>query len=524
MRSMKSKFGLPLSLSGLLLAATVHAATITPNITTDPALVGPNTGTDCSLRYAIESINDGTDFEGGCLAVSTGTLGTGDTIVLGADTYVLTLSGEETNNATGDLNVLNDVAIEGAGSNATTIDASGIGGGDRVITFYYLSSNDSLTGVTVTGGDVRSLGDSNGGGINISAQNTTLEDVRVVDNFANSGGGIFTEEIEGEPAVLINNSTIAGNEAVSGGGIFILEGTVGISNSTISGNDAVDGNGGGIFIEEFALFLTNSTISGNTAASSGGGIFTVSSGGANGLKGAYNVTITLNTASGDGGGIASTDFPAPQGLVQFPIRIFNSIIAANTSESNGQDCANGFFPTGGYNLIGQIDPSDGCTDFVDGVNNDRVGTTATPINPQLGPLADNGGPTQTHALLVGSVAIDGANPNGCQAADVAAFINDGSETFTTLTTDQRGEPRPVAVLDPNVAICDIGAYEFQVVVPTPTPTPTPLVTPTPPPFQGFVEGSGCSLNPASAAAASGSLWIALGLMAGFLGLKKKTRD
>lgn len=517
MTSMKSRVGIPFSLASLFLAATVQAATITPNITTDPALVGPGVGTDCSLRYAIESINNGA-FEGGCAAVSTGALGTGDTVILGANTYTLTLSGEDDDNATGDIDVQENAAIQGAGSGSTTVDASGIAAGDRAFEFYYLANEVSLTGVTVTGGDVR-LTDFEGGGINISAQNVTLEDVRVVGNFANDGGGIFTEEIEGAPAVLINNSTIADNEAVSGGGIFVLEGIVGISNSTISGNEAVDGNGGGLFIEApesnffFGVFLTNSTLSANTASSDGGGVFAELGNGLTGLKGAYNVTITLNTADGDGGGIASQPPPqvVGQGQADFPIRIFNSIIAGNSADGNGQDCANGLFPSGGYNLIGQIDPVDNCSDFVDGTNGDRVGTTATPIDPQLGPLADNGGLTQTHALLTGSVAIDGANPDGCQAAVVPDFIDSGEENFVTLTTDQRGETRPVAILDPATPICDIGAYELQVTEPTPSPTPTATPIP-PPPFVGLIEGSGCSLSMAGAASAQG--FGLLGLVAG----------
>lgn len=526
MRFTKTQLSLTLGVAGLLTAASLQAATITPNITTDPALVGPGVGTDCSLRYAIESINNGA-FEGGCAAVATGALGTGDTVVLGANTYTLTLSGGEDNNATGDLDLGEDAVIQGAGSGSTTIDASGIDGGDRVFDLDYLASNISITGVTITGGDASGADGFDGGGLQISTQNVVLDDVRVTGNAAGSnGGGIFIEEVEGEPAVLINNSTIADNEAVSGGGIYILEGTVGISNSTISGNDAVDGSGGGIFIEDFAVFLTNSTISGNTATSDGGGIFTVSNGTSNGLKGSYNVTITLNQAEGDGGGIASNDFPAPQGG-QFPFatRIFNTIVAENTSDGDGQDCANGNFPSGGFNLIGQIDPNDFCNNFVNGTNGDQVGTTAAPIDPLLGPLQDNGGPTFTHALLTGSTAIDRANGFGCEAADVQAFIDSGAETFNPLTTDQRGETRPVAILNPDEPICDIGAYELQVTEPTPTPSVTPIVTPTPPPFVGLIEGSGigCSLNPAEAASSAGTLWMALGSMAGLYGLRRKAR-
>jgi predicted outer membrane repeat protein len=514
MRSMNSKLGLPLSLFGLLLAGTVQAATITPNITTDPALVGPDTGTDCSLRYAIESINDGTDFEGGCAAVSTGVLGTGDTVVLGPNTYLLELDGDEDDNATGDLDVLANMAIEGAGPDSTTIDASGIPSGDRALYLTDSTSEVSLSGLTITGGD--SNGGS-GGGILADVDGTlTIDNTHVVGNLAGNGGGIY---VDFGSTVLINNATLDDNESSScGGGLFIVAATVGVSNSTISNNDATDSDGGGICQFGDELFLTNTTISTNTAASDGGGIYTEADDDSTldtttGLKGAYNVTIVMNQASGVGGGIASNVQILPQGgTPPFPTRVFNSIIALNTA-STGQDCANGNFYTGGYNLIGQIDPNDICVDFVNGVNGDQVGTTESPIDPLIGQLQFNDGTTSglTHALLEGSPAIDRGNPDGCQAADVQAFIDSGSETFVDLTTDQRLLTRPVAILDPNVPICDIGAYEFQIAEPTPTPTPTPTATPVPP-FNAFIEGSGCSLTAGAASAQSLGL---LGLAAGW---------
>src|SRR6185295_4239186 len=101
-----------------------------------------------------------------------------------------------------------------------------------------------------------------------------------------------------------------------------------------------------------------------------------------------------------------------------------------------------------YNLI---ETTAGCS-FTGSVVNTYSG-----VDPNLGPLQDNGGPTQTFALLPGSVAIDTGNPAGCT-----------DNLGATLTTDQRGFPRPIN------GRCDMGAYEYS--PPTPTPTNTRTAT------------------------------------------------
>ena len=123
-----------------------------------------------------------------------------------------------------------------------------------------------------------------------------------------------------------------------------------------------------------------------------------------------NVTITNNQAdsdndsNGDGGGIIRVAGTA---------QVQNSIIAGNydTPGNDGggtinPDCS-GAFLSQGFNLIGK---SDGCTGFVNGVNGDKVGSGGSPIDPLLSVLANHGGPTQTHALIPGSPAIDAGNP------------------------------------------------------------------------------------------------------------------
>ena len=195
--------------------------------------------------------------------------------------------------------------------------------------------------------------------------------------------------------LTINSSTISGNNSGEGG--IHNNGTLQINNSTISGNVAFKfcltlnhchgGLGGGIY-NRGALTINNSTLSGNSAAVSGG-----------------NISGTA--------------------ILQ------NSIVANSPSGGN----CNAVPTSHGYNLS-----SDGTCVFngPGDLNN---------TDPLLGPLQNNGGPTQTQALLYGSPAIDGGNPNGC--TDSAGHL---------LKTDQRGMPRPDKE---DTGGCDMGAYERQ---------------------------------------------------------------
>ncbi|NEO85738.1 MAG: DUF4347 domain-containing protein [Spirulina sp. SIO3F2] len=230
----------------------------------------------------------------------------------------------------------------------------------------------------------------------------------------NAGGG---------QNVTLKNLTIQnGSIAGSGGGIRHLStGTLTLEGSTVTGNTA-GGNGGGIYGLNSAgpINLVNTTVSGNSSGANGGGIYA-----ANGTI--TNATITNNTAGntisfGNGGGVYSGT----------SLTIQNSIIAGNTdgntAVSNHPDVS-GTFVDSGNNLIGI---NEGSANFT---NSTLVGTLASPLDPVLGPLANNGGPTQTHALLTGSPAINGG-------ADIAS-----------ITTDQRGEARASGSFD-------IGAFEL----------------------------------------------------------------
>ncbi|MBI3241624.1 MAG: M4 family metallopeptidase [Chloroflexi bacterium] len=213
-----------------------------------------------------------------------------------------------------------------------------------------------------------------------------------------------------------------GSSIYTGGGIY-NEGNLTVSNSVISNNSSKDG--GGVSGAGGSIILRNSTISSNTASSMGGGIFNQS----NSRTVLINSTLANNAASW-GGGI----------YLYGPLKLQNSILAKNTA-LQGPDCYD--YSLGpysmistGYNLVGASACDIGTT------TGDHIGTPDNPINLALGPLQDNGGPTPTHALLAGSLAIDSGNPTTPGNSDIAC-----------LSTDQRGVVRPQGPR------CDMGAFE-----------------------------------------------------------------
>ncbi|MBI5965134.1 MAG: CSLREA domain-containing protein, partial [Chloroflexi bacterium] len=390
-----------------------HAATITVNTVADEN----NMDGDCSLREAIIAAN--TDNAVDACPTGNGT----DTINLPAGTYVLGLLGSGENAAaTGDLDITEDLIILGAGKASTIIDGNGI---DRV---FDVIATATISEVTVSGGDA---GTDFGGGFKVNVS-LTLVRSRVTGNLAQAGGGIavmsnLTSMTAIDTRIYANTSTF------DGGGIYTY-GIVTLHSSLISGNTA--SHGGGIASGSTASQITvvNSTISGNDGNASGGGINVV------GAADLYNATITDNTAS-DGGGLKIA--------VGSTLNVRNSIIADNTGTTN-VDCS-GTLISQGYNLIGD---TTGCT---------IIGTTGniTGVIANLGPLLNNGGPTLTHALLVGSPAINAGHPTVCL-----------DETGAPLGVDQRGFARADR--------CDMGAYEYNSPgIPTPSSTPTATLTNTP---------------------------------------------
>lgn len=357
-----------------------------------------------------------------------------DTIYLPAGTYILTRKGpNEDAGHDGDLDILDHVDLIGDGADSTIIQviASKSFGFDRVLDVHLSGPGQSLLrGFTVTGGHLAS---DNGGGIRIQIldpeASLTLDSLYVSNNTTpGSGGGLYIRAVtqvtienrdldywspdSPPPSVLIQNSTISGNYAASGGGIAADLGEIAIDNTTISLNTAEllapsTGLGGGILNKLANLYLIHVTVAFNRAAA-GGGLYCDPNAR---LGGMYHVA--------------------------------NSIIAANTLVSpqlpeahviEGPDLYGFLYFSHGGNLIGDSSASAG---FVNGVNFDIVGARPNIIDPKLGPLAYNGGPTPTHLPLAGSPAINNA---------LGKFY---------LSRDQRGFGRPFG------PVADIGAVELQ---------------------------------------------------------------
>ncbi len=411
-------------LIGLVLASGVvpiaQAATITVTTTADDNTVNGN----CTLREAIIAANTDT-------AVDACPAGSGpDTIDLPAGMYVLSIAPTSGDDATtGDLNITADLTIAGSGPVITTIEANGL---DRVLNISN-GSNVSISRLTLQGGSTTTTGS----GIRVSGSSVlSLSIVRVTTNVGDHAIRIFDSS-----SLNLFNSRIENN---TDGGVHIeSNATANIRNSTLSNNTS---SLGGAISSAGSLTLVNSTLSGNTSDSSGGGLLN------SGTAGLYNVTVVSNTAGltsfgATGGGIYNG--------ISATLTLRNSLIANNIDASTFQvfnDCS-GTVTSEGYNLI---EDTTGCT-----INGTTTGNI-TGIDPNVAALADNGGPTFTHALNAGSPAINAGDILGCR-----------DEAHSLVWTDQRAYLRN--------GVCDIGAYEYNSpgqATPTNTPTPSNTSTPT----------------------------------------------
>ena len=273
-----------------------------------------------------------------------------------------------------------------------------------------------------------------GGGIQ-NQSNAEIRSSDFVENTANTGGAISTDGhmtvtlstlagnkaatlgggIHNNGEIAVEDSTFTKNKAEADGGGLNTYNTAAVSGSTFVGNNAL--RGGGLASIGGMTILTNDTFSENSAKDSGGGIFNMGAVIGDSTKGgdmqANHITVTLNSSPKGGGVAASGGFT----------KVKNSIIALNPS---GLDC---LATSAEFSGVGEnLDSDDSCPDFT------------LKDDPMLDILANNGGPTLTHALKPDSPAIDAA-------ADCLTISG------ATVTVDQRGQPRPGG------AACDLGAYE-----------------------------------------------------------------
>lgn len=341
----------------------------------------------------------------------------GDTIQIGAGTFVENLT------------IAKNLTLKGAGVTSTVLDG---GGTDTVVKVQ--NATVTLMNLTIQNGKTVS---GLGGGIYDNGT-LTLKRVNVSGNTAETGGGISNGHqlklvkvnITGNTATLygggfhnngghatLKDVTISGNHSPYATGIA-NGGTIVFTRGTI--NDNINSAGGGAGISNFGtITLTNVTIARNHTSggsAEGGGI----GNGDTGTLTLTNVTIAGNVASGTGAGL----YNANGGTVKFK----NTIVAENTGLGN----CGGTLTDLGHNL----DSDNTCGLKV--AKHDQIA-----VNPRLSPLANNGGFTQTMALMASSPAIDVGANNGCP------------------TTDQRNKPRPEDGDGNGSKICDIGAYERQ---------------------------------------------------------------
>jgi hypothetical protein len=346
-----------------------------------------------------------------------------------AITFSDALNGTAIDLTLGQLTISANVTITGNGAQNTIIDAQQ---NSRVFYVSAGSENVAFNGLTVTNGKT-TAGTDHGAGI----------------DFLSSGN------------LLIVNSTVSTNASTnaSGGGIYLNSATATLTllDSTVSGNSGVADHvkGAAIFAENGNVVVTNSTIYGNTTAGAYGtaGIYAV-----NGNVTVTNSTITKNSANGgnsEGAGIMT---------IRGSLTILNSIVSGNKIASSPNTAVDVEFVnyarsatfTAKNSLIGvnsgtPLNPAPvGSPD----THGNLVGTFASPLNAQLGPLAYNGGQTQTMALLAGSPAINTGNSSLALAPD-----------STPLTTDQRGSGFPRV----NNGTVDMGAFEIRQILTDTTP-------------------------------------------------------
>lgn len=345
-----------------------------------------------SAQASTITVTNGNDSGPGSLRAAVAAANPGDTITIPALTVSLT---------SGQIAINQSLTITGAGARRTTIT-----GTNQSRVFTVTAGTVSISGVTVTGGN----GFDTPGGT------------------AGSGGGIS----ESGGTLTLTDSTVTGNKVTGGEGAGIqANGNLSIIRSTVSFNDAstADRAGGIGFAGAGAFELTNSTVAHNTLGPGGlGAAIYVNSAG--------SVTFTNDTLDLDPAGASGTVLDL--NYENKPTTIANTIVLGGSSGS----CSR--MPTTNPSAGGNLEDQTTC--------NFTTATDHSSADPKLGPLQNNGGPTDTQLPPLGSLAVNAGVDGSCPA------------------TDQRGVPRPQG---PH---CDIGSVERT--TPTTTTPNVSNVTPT----------------------------------------------
>ncbi len=411
---------------GALLASNpppAHAANIDVDSTADAVAVDGG----CTLREAIIAAN--TD-----AAVNECAGGAGaDTITLPAGTYTLMIVGDDDTAAVGDLDITagSDITIMGAGASTTIIQACTVpqigasctadGVGTRVM-HVVAGGTLSLDGVTVRHGRT-----AVGAAVYVEATAAlTVANSVIAYNDGGNGGGIASSG-----TTTVSGTTLTGNEGDRGGAFWVGNGgALSLSGSVVSDN--VGDEGGIIYAataaDSVTIDVTSSLFSGNANRTASFGHVELN---ANADADIWNSTFTANGA----GAVIHQDEPGATAVLM-NVTIANSmgrgVVGTNgtlalintiVSGSTAADCEDG----GGVGIVRSLIEDGSCGATLSG-------------DPMLGALASNGGPTQTHALLAGSPAINAASNIACANAPVNGL-------------DQRGVTRS--------GPCDIGAYEYN---------------------------------------------------------------
>jgi len=355
------------------------------------------------------------------------------------------------------------ISLTGTGNvvithSSITGNTSGGGGGG----LYADTENHST--LTIIDSDISNntaVGDGGGLYFDTDGGNITIVGSVISNNSSEGdGGAIMVNNLYTEGSLTITDTVISGNHAALNGGALYSttdDGSIFITDSTLSNNSA-GGAGGALYISSTGLgevVIANSTISGNESTTGAGAMQLLSGAKATLLQS----TVTNNTGGGATavGGIAidaddltlvgsivagnpGLDISTTNGLRPISVNPQSVKVKGDGAPKNRPSVIPSLIPpvptvTSDHSIIGEVDPA---VTVAAGVGN-KVGVA----DPMLGPLADNGGPTMTHALLAGSPAID-AGPNPIP-------------TFVGNEFDQRGAGFARIVF----GVADAGAFEFQ---------------------------------------------------------------